>query len=72
MSMVLDEAIAELAKLPLEEQDSMARWLLEELRSEKRWDASFRDSQDLLGRLADEARDELAAGRTTELNPDKL
>ncbi len=46
--------------------------LLEELASERRWEELFAGSHDLLGHLADEALAEHRAGRTEELNPEKL
>jgi len=68
----LDAAIARLAKLPPEEQDRVARWLLEELRDEEHWDSQFTASQDVLSKLGAEALADHAAGRTTPLDPDKL
>ena len=72
MSRALDTAIAKLATLPADEQDRIAQWLLEELRDEEHWARQFAASQSTLSRLAAEARAELAAGRATELDPDKL
>lgn len=72
MTQALDTAIAKLATLPPDEQDRVARWLLEELRDEEHWTRQFADSQDALSTLAAEARSDLAAGRTTELDPEKL
>lgn len=72
MTRALDAAIAKLASLPVEEQDRIAQWLLDELRDEEHWARQFSGSQDALGKLAAEARAERAAGRTTELDPDKL
>ena len=68
----LDAAIARLASLPPEEQDRVARWPLEELRDDGQWDRQFARSQDVLGKLAKEAREEFARGTTTELDPEKL
>jgi len=72
VTQVLEAALAELAKLPPEEQDRVGRWLLEELRDEEQWDRQFRNSQDALSKLGAEALADLAAGRTTPLDPDKL
>lgn len=55
-----------------EEQDALARWLLEELASERRWAAAFAQRPDLLGQLADEALAEHRAGHTVPLDPDAL
>ena len=65
----LNEAIAKLATLPTDEQDRIAAWLLDELRDDEQWTRRFGASTEALTKLAAEAR---AAGRTTELDPDKL
>ena len=72
MTQTLDAAIAKLAALPPEEQDRVGRWLLDEIRDEEHWRRQFSTSQDLLGKLAVEARADRAAGRTTDLDPEKL
>ena len=69
VTQVLEAALAELAKLPPEEQDRVGRWLLEELRDEEPWDRQFRASQDALSKLGAEALADHAAGRTTPLAP---
>jgi hypothetical protein len=68
----LDAAIAKLATLPAEDQDRIARWLLDELQDDEHWTRQFATSQDALSKLAAEARADRAAGRATELDPDKL
>ena len=72
MSKLLEQAFAKIAELPESDQDSIATWLLEELESETRWEKLLSESQDVLGRLADEALAEHAGGRTKELDPGKL
>ena len=72
MTEMLDAAVARLATLPPEEQDRIARWLLQELPDEELWDARFARTQDALGGLAAETRKERTTGNTTELDPDKL
>jgi hypothetical protein len=72
MTRALDAAIAKLEGLPAEEQDRIARWLLDELADEELWARQFSTSQDALSKLAAEARADLAAGRATELDPDRL
>ena len=72
MTRALDAAIAKLATLPAEEQDRIAQWLLDELRDDEHWTRQFATSQGALSKLAAEARADLAAGRATELDPDKL
>lgn len=72
MTKLLERAFKEAEKLSKEEQDMLARVLLDELASERRWDELFAGSQDILDQLADEALEEHRAGRTKELDPDKL
>ncbi len=69
---LLEQAFAEVAKLPPEEQEAFARWILEELASERRWDEAFANSADALAKLADEALAEHRAGKTQALDPDQL
>jgi len=72
MTNLLQKAFDEASKLPEEEQDALARVLLEEIKSDQRWTDLFARSHDLLGRLADEALEEYSAGATEELEPEKL
>jgi len=72
MTRALDAAIAKLSELSAEEQDRIARWLLDELGDEEMWARQFAASQDALSKLAAEARGDRVAGRATELDPDKL
>jgi hypothetical protein len=37
------------------DQNALAKWLLQELESEKKWEKLFAESEDVLDRLADEA-----------------
>jgi hypothetical protein len=69
---LLEKAIAELAKLPETQQDSMARWILHELEDEARWDQAFAGSLSQLEGLGKKALEDYQAGRTGELNPDDL
>jgi len=55
MTELLEKAFSEVSKLPQQEQDSFAAWIIEELASEHRWQENFSKSQDVLERLADEA-----------------
>ena len=72
MTKLLEKAFHEAAKLSEEEQDALARALLDELASERRWDELFASSPDLLDELANEALEEHRAGRTEELDPKRL
>jgi hypothetical protein len=68
----LEKAFAEASKLPPEEQDLFAAWILEELVSEERWREVFDKSVVKLSKLANEALEEYRAGRTQKLDPEKL
>ena len=72
MTQALEKAFAEASKLPDEEQDRIARWLLEELADERAWDEKFARSQDALSKLADQALEEIARGEVSDLDPSKL
>ena len=41
MTEMLEKAISQMKQLPETDQDAMAHLILEELESERRWDASF-------------------------------
>ena len=72
MTRLLEEAFAEVSKLPEGEQDAIAAWLLQELASEQRRQKLFAESQDMLASLADQALTDYRQGRTLELDPDNL
>jgi hypothetical protein len=72
LTKLLEKAIAELAKLPETQQDSMAQWILDELEDEARWDVAFADSLPQLEKLGKEALEDYQAGRTRDLDPDEL
>ena len=68
MTHVLEAALAEVAKLPADEQNALATLLLDEIKSEQRWSTALAASQDALGTLADEAIAEFKAGKTKALD----
>ncbi len=72
MGKLLEKVVAEASKLPEDEQEAFAALMLAELESDRRWDELFSSSQDLLARLAEEARQEYRAGLTEPLDPEKL
>jgi hypothetical protein len=72
MTRLLEQAFGEANKLPEDEQDALARFILEELASERRWTRAFADSQAFLSQLADEALAEYQAGKTQALDPETL
>lgn len=69
MNKILERAIAELAKLPEEEQEAYGLQLLEELENERGWNERFAKSQDVLGAMAAEAREEAARGEALPYDP---
>jgi hypothetical protein len=58
MTELLEKAFTEVSKLPKQEQDNFAAWIIEEIVSEHRWEENFAKSQDLLEKLAEEALNE--------------
>ena len=55
MTDLLKKAFEAASRLPEEEQDAVAKWLLAELSSEKRWEKRFAETQSHLSALAQEA-----------------
>ena len=74
MTQLLQKAFERTAKLPQEEQDKFARFLLAELESKRQWAALFSrpESEDLLDRLADEALTAYRSRRTQPFNIEEL
>lgn len=55
MTDLLKKAFEAASRLPEEEQDAVAKWLLAELSSEERWEKRFAETQSHLSALAQEA-----------------
>ncbi|WP_263841993.1 hypothetical protein [Salinibacter sp.] len=72
MTQLLEKAFEKASKLPEEEQNDFAAFILEELESERRWEQAFNQSQDELGRLADEALKKHDDGESEKLDPGQL
>ena len=74
MTELLQQAFDRAAELPDSQQDELARFLLAELDSERRWDEMFSrpESEDLLDQWAGEALDAHRAGRTQPLDVEAL
>ena len=68
----LDLVISEIEKLPPDEQNQFAAWILEELHAEEHWSKLFADSSDVLENLADEALEEHKEKKTKKLDPGTL
>ena len=71
MTKALEEVFREASKLSESEQDALAAAIKAELEAEDEWHALLLDSQDALGKLADEALSEYSTGRTEPLDPTK-
>ena len=72
MTSMLKKAFEEAAKLSEIEQNALARWVLEELKSDRKWDKQFAESEDILAELALEALKEESDNATPGLDEDKL
>ncbi len=72
MTKLLEKAFEEASKLPEIEQNSLAKWVLEELEADKKWDKAFAESEDILDQLANEALEAHKQGKTKPLDIDKL
>jgi hypothetical protein len=72
MTKLLEKAFEEASKLPEIEQNSLAKWVLEELEADKKWDKAFAESEDILDQLANEALEAHKQGKTKPLDVDKL
>lgn len=72
MTQLLKKAFKEASKLPAAEQNTLAKWPLEELEAEEKWELMFAESEDILDKLADEAHTEHKKGKTRPLDIDRL
>jgi hypothetical protein len=72
MTVLLQQAFAEAAKLPENEQDLLASWLLAELAAEDDFDRAISGTSTKLAGLARAAIEEHRSGQTEELDPERL
>ena len=72
MTRLLQKAFKEASKLPVVDQNALAKWLLDELEAEKKWEQTFADSENILDRLADEALEAHKRGKTKLLDVNQL
>ena len=72
MTKLLKKAFEEASRLPEMDQNALAKWVLEELHSERAWARAFAESEDVLEKLADEAISEKRKGGAAPLDPDRL
>jgi len=56
MTKLLEKAFEEASRLPEVDQNALAKWVLDELHSERAWEKAFAESDDALEKLADEVR----------------
>lgn len=68
MTKLLEKAFKEASKLPEVEQNAFAKWVMDELEAEAKWQETFASSEDILDKLADQALAEHKAGKSKILN----
>jgi len=72
MTTLLESAFEKISALPEMEQNIYAKNLLEEIESEKKWDSSFSESEDILSQMADSALEDFKNNDTKPLTQDQL
>jgi hypothetical protein len=72
MTGLLERAFKEASKLPEVDQNALAKWVMEELEIEGKWEKVFAGSEDVLDQLADEALVAYQQVRTRPLNIEEL
>ena len=72
MTKLLERAFKEASKLPEVEQNALAKWVIEELESEGKWEKAFAGSEDILDKLADETLAAHKDGKTKPLDIEAL
>jgi hypothetical protein len=72
MVQLLEQAFAEISKLPEQDQNDFAQWILDELASEMHWKQSIEATQPVLEQLAEQALLEHRQGKTRRLTLEQL
>jgi len=67
MNKMLERAIAEVARLPEDEQETIACLIMEEVEADRGWDERFAKSESKLAEMARRAKAQHARGETTPL-----
>ncbi len=67
MTQLLKKALKKVSSLPDNEQDEIAKLILDEIEDEKLWQEQFEATQEELLFLADEALKEAKAGKTKKM-----
>jgi len=68
MTRLLEKAFKKASHLPVVEQNAFAKWILEELESDRKWEETFAESEDLLEQLANGALRDHQKGKTKILD----
>ena len=69
MTELLQRAVAEIQRLPADEQDAIATRILADLEDERAWAAQFAaTTDDQWARMVEQARKDIAAGDTVTLD----
>ena len=72
MTKLLENAFNQASKLPKIEQNVIGRWLLDEIKADKKWEKLFAEFEDVLEQLAQKALMEYEKGNTNDLDINKL
>lgn len=72
MTKLLENAFKQASKLPEMEQNVIGRWLLDEIKADKKWEKLFAESENVLEQLAGEAMAEHENGKTKDMDIKKL
>ena len=72
MTKLLEKAFKAASKLPVVDQNALAKWVIEELEAEKKWELMFAESEDVLRKLANEALAAHQKGKTGQLDIARL
>ena len=67
MTKLLNSAFEKISKLPEIEQNIFARFIINEIESEKKWEKKFSNSEDLLSNLANTALNDFKNNKCIEL-----
>ena len=72
MTQQLEHAFEKASKLSEIEQNIFAKFVIDELESEQKWDIAFSESEDILTQLAIEAIDDYKNNNSEKLNINML
>lgn len=68
MTQLLNSAFEKVSQFSETEQNIFARFILDEIENEKKWEHSFANSEDLLAQMADEALEDFNNKKCEKLN----